>query len=1085
MGDFNAQLGEPCPDVVGDLVDNKTTSNGEYLLQLLKTTGMWLPSTYSYCHSGEQGTWLHPTGKRPIRLDYVSVDNRFAAHNVSSEVDQDLDHPGNGEDHSALKLEFSFLLRCGKQTRSRVPIDEMALTDPSNKEKIEAILHSIAGAPWAMNVHDHYACIAFQLYQELSHAFPQKRKRPRKHYISQATWLCRASKLAMRRAMRSALKLGDADTAEILGPQLRQATSQLRYLLQEDRRYHVDALLGQVDTAEPSQLFAQLRRLGIGAATKKYSNKALPMMKMSDDTYATSYQESQLAWKQHASSMEGGYELRGDQLLQQCADRQRQHQAVAAVPHACNIPTKTQLERACRKLRPFKARGPDGLPAGLFHYYPALMANLIHPLMVKIACYTSEPLGFKGGKLVHLYKGRGPPDEPSNRRGILISNHMSKVAHGALRGQFTPFLEKGMLPMQVGGRAHKSVQQGAHMLRLYMDLCKRQAVSCGVVFLDIRTAYYKVLRELVANNGTVEGRLQALLSNFNLPPSSLQALEQRLSEGPAITTNMGLNDYMTKLLSEIHTDTWFTTPGLEGLTGTTVGTRPGSCFADVFFNFLFAEVLHQVKEELAEYGVMTELGWSGHRGLQMDPRNTEVSEVTVETAWADDLALFFQHPDPNQLVGNLQAGCAVLLNACLRYGLEPNFSKGKTEALVALRGRGAVQARRHWFTQEGGRLPLPGCAIEGSSIRMVARYRHLGGQVDAKATTKAEVKARVGQTRQVFKRYKKSLFQATTIQQDKRAQLVRPFVLSVLEYNLGTLVSLTASDKQYVATALLGIYKAIWKPKHADLNDHKVAWPRLCYALQLPTPTAVLQMARARYFSQIYRYGDNVLWALISTQQGWLQECAEAFAWVYKQLAGSTRLPDPQVDWAPWAQLIQNQPKRFSALLQRAWKHEVLQEYNEQIVKEGYKDFAEAMEIADFDFLEPSEKEIPMDSEHACLACSRLFGSRTGWASHAFKCHGRTISARQYAGGTHCLACNTEYWEYKRLLHHLKYSSKCRRKLARAGMEVEQEPGIGSRHQKRQPEELLQPWITTPGGGFTYEELLGWGGVPLGRISTC
>ena len=30
MGDFNAQLGEPCPDVVGDLLDDKTTSNGEH-----------------------------------------------------------------------------------------------------------------------------------------------------------------------------------------------------------------------------------------------------------------------------------------------------------------------------------------------------------------------------------------------------------------------------------------------------------------------------------------------------------------------------------------------------------------------------------------------------------------------------------------------------------------------------------------------------------------------------------------------------------------------------------------------------------------------------------------------------------------------------------------------------------------------------------------------------------------------------------------------------------------------------------------------------------------------------------------------
>ena len=164
--------------------------------------------------------------------------------------------------------------------------------------------------------------------------------------------------------MRSALKLGDAETAELLRQQLRTATGQLRYLLQEDRKHHVDALLAQVDNAEPSQLFAQLRRLGIGAASKKYSNKALPMMKMRDGTSATSYQESQMAWQQHASSLEGGCELQGDQLLQQCDERQRQHQEVAAVPYACNIPTKTQLERACRKLRPFKARGPDGLPAG-------------------------------------------------------------------------------------------------------------------------------------------------------------------------------------------------------------------------------------------------------------------------------------------------------------------------------------------------------------------------------------------------------------------------------------------------------------------------------------------------------------------------------------------------------------------------------------------------------------------------------------------------------------------------------------------------------------------------------------------------
>ena len=120
-----------------------------------------------------------------------------------------------------------------------------------------------------------------------------------------------------------------------------------------------------------------------------------------------------------------------------------------------NLPTRIQVERACRRIKPFKARGPDGLPAGLYHHFPAMMASLMHPLMLKMSCLGIEPLGFKGGKLVHLYKGKGPADEPSNRRGILISNHASKVAHSSLRGQYTPFLEAAMLPMQVGGRPHK------------------------------------------------------------------------------------------------------------------------------------------------------------------------------------------------------------------------------------------------------------------------------------------------------------------------------------------------------------------------------------------------------------------------------------------------------------------------------------------------------------------------------------------------------------------------------------------------------------------------------------------------------
>ena len=850
-------------------------------------------------------------------------------------------------------------------------------------------------------------------------------------------------------------------------------------MLQVDRQNHVEDLLAQVDQAPPSHLYAQLRRLGIGARFRKGTARALPMMKKEDGTYVESYEESQEEWRKHASALEGGQQITGPDLLQQCVKRQQLQLQHGSAPHAINLPTRIQVERACRRIKPFKARGPDGLPAGLYHHFPAMMASLLHPLMLKMSCLGTEPLGFKGGRLVHLYKGKGPADEPSNRRGILISNHASKVAHGSLRGQYTPFLEAAMLPMQVGGRPHKSVQQGAHALRLFMDLCRQRNLACGVIFLDIRTAYYKVLRELVTKIHHPAERLSALIDAFNLPPSSLQELEKKLTDEVPIAGKCGVNKYMEEMLGELHSDTWFTTAGLEGLTVTAIGTRPGSCFADVFFNFLFSAVLQEIKEQLAELEILTELQWDGQRGLQLSGDEGSESVVVAETAWADDLALFFQHQDPNQLISNLQDGCTVMINTCLKYGLEPNFAKGKTEAVVALRGRGAVKARRHWFTDQRGQLPLQACAITGCYIQMVARYKHLGGVVDAKAGSKAEIQARLGQARQAFQKYKKSLFKAKAISQTKRAQLLRPFVLSILEYNLGTLTRVQPADEQKISTALLRMYKSICTELGPDDEKHKISWPRLCYALQVPSPQSLLRMAQLRYFRQIYQYGNDSLWALVQTQGQWLSSCQDAFAWMYQQIAGTTQLPDPMEHWEPWHDLLTQRPKRFAGLIQRCWKHENVQSYNDYVVNEGYSGFAIAMEVANYNFPEVVTDQVAQvpqsDNVHACLKCKRIFGSRTAWASHAFKKHKRVNQARRYAAGTCCLACGHEFWEYKRLLHHLCYSKRCRQRLAMANFEVEIEPGIGSREQRKQPEEILQPWALTPVVGLPIHDY--WAGI--------
>lgn len=1036
LGDFNAQLGEHVHTHVGDRVSPKTTPNGEALIQLLQDQELWIPSTFDHCQQGPDGTWKHPSADQDLRIDYVILDQRFGAFNVTTYVDKEIDTPGLGEDHSAAAAVFSFCTRTQRTTKKRAAIDEKAIGDPANAAEIKEVIANIEKGGWDDDIHTQYSSWAKQLHTQLAARYPQKRKQPRRHYITETTWMTRASKLAIKKDLVSAQKANQTELIDDLKEQLRQVSKRLQNQLAHDRALHLEGLLQEVDCAAPRDIFAKLRRLGIGGQMKRRRKRALPMMRDAAGNYAIDYHSSQEIWRQHAAALESGTMITGPALLKQCQDRQNARRGKVPPPGQCHLPTLAQVERACRRINPFKARGPDGVPGSLFHFFPAQTALSMYPMILKMLCYAEEPVGFKGGNLVHLYKGKGSPDLPENRRGILISNHASKVAHGAARRQFTAVLEHQMLPMQLGGRRNKSVQQSAHMLRMFLGACKRQKLSSGVIFLDIQTAYYKVIRELVAAAPTPIEILYDLVNTFKLPSIALQQLEEILQNGQSISAQSGMAPHMESLLSELHQDTWFTTPGIETITHTRVGTRPGSCFADVFFNFLFAHVLREVQTLLTDRGILTEIQWGGRRGLYMDAEDTSCTATIAETVWADDLALYLQHQDPEELIANLQEACAQLFNTCMKYGLTPNFSKGKTELLVALRGPGAVKSRRRWFTEAAGKLPIPQCNIDGCEVRMVGQYRHLGGQLDARATAKTEVKARTGQMLQAFRHHRKTVYTSRHIERSKRASLLRPLILSIADYNLGTLVNYNEKDQQYFATAVLRIYKSVYG-KDEDEEEHHTSWARLCYALDLPSPEALQHLARLRYYGQVLRHGSDELWAMISTEQGWLQQCQQSFQWAFRQLGGSTHLPDPESGWEEWQQMILRSHKRWKGLLQRAWRHEIMQSYNQCIIDDGYAGFAEAIGSGGYVLPPTTTTEIQPETTHGCVQCQKTFQSRTAWASHAFKCHGRTNKARNYVTGSFCLGCQKEFWEYKRLLHRVQYSKACQRKLARAQLQVE------------------------------------------------
>ena len=68
------------------------------------------------------------------------------------------------------------------------------------------------------------------------------------------------------------------------------------------------------------------------------------------------------------------------------------------------MPTFADLVSALQQSKPFKACGPDLIPPALCHSHARDLAKLLWPLLLKTVTQGSEPVGFKGGRLLHIPK---------------------------------------------------------------------------------------------------------------------------------------------------------------------------------------------------------------------------------------------------------------------------------------------------------------------------------------------------------------------------------------------------------------------------------------------------------------------------------------------------------------------------------------------------------------------------------------------------------------------------------------------------------------------------------------------------------
>ena len=1087
LGDFNAQIACMNEPYTGDILDPEPNINGTKLNELLERWNLWLPSTYHGVHLGPSYTWKSskcPNGKR---LDYIAIPIFKTWYTATSWCDYELDAGQIWDDHSAIAVQLSFAVtRTLSTTRRQIEIDREAIRDPANAAKIRSVLADIERPTWDIDVHCHYEKIAANLHAELAKHFPQKRRPPRRSYITETSWNLWRQKAATKKAQRelnkrsqhlllqlvfrtwchreqrddSFLQENDIMTAFNMHV-LSRIQLKLKQQLAADRVLHVEQLAREAEIAAPKELYQRLKSLGIGSVFRKRGPKTLPALNHPNNEPAQTVQETQEIWREFAAELEFGHATTHEKLWQQCIERQIRQQSNLAEPNFFTLPTRTQLEWACRKVSFRKATGPDGICGELFHVYPVECAELIQPLAVKMYFHTMEPIAAKGGTLVRAWKKKGDVRNPSSYRGLLISNHISKILHSVCRRTILPFYEANSLPLQIGGVRKARVTFAGQHVRAFMSWSKRASFPAAVLFLDVKTAFYRIVRPLIARSPLLYDQLTGIIERFNLPPSALQQLLQKLDQPSAVAT-AGVPKPVEQLIGELHESTWFQVPGTPTLTATGAGTRPGDPLADICFNFVFMNILDRLRMQLEEIGILFDLQWAGTPTAFFEREQHAVDATVMEAVWADDLALLLRSDDASELCPRLQKAASLLFDECITHGLEPNLEKGKTEAVLSIRGKHSVKTRKQIYVDQQSFVPISTCHWGEVMLRVVPTYTHLGGRVLYSGSDAQEILSRLAQTRKMYQQYRRNLFQNLQLSLEKRAQLLLPLILSILEYGMGTWTSFTSKVETKAAAQLISIYKSLLRTELPRDKVLQMSHEETLARIQLPSWEEMMHVARLRHFGGLMTDGPAPLWALLEHEACWIRRVQDSLAWMYDQLAASIPLGPPTEQWSEWSSLISQSPAKWKGWIRRAQKHAILHRLNHWSVKHWQCVIIEKLSDVGLSPAWGEQQQRQTDHEHVCGPCQLRFVNHAAWSVHAFKLHGRKHFLRQFLMTTYCKACSKEFWSTRRLHRHLRYQARCVEFYCDHVMPQPPPPGLNSKIQIRDEPYVLAPPVALP-----------------------
>ena len=399
------------------------------------------------------------------------------------------------------------------------------MKDPHVCRQFQEAIATLPIPEWSVDVDDHCKLYESQLLQIGRQFFELKDRKRSRPQLSEAT----AEAIQMK---RSCLDYGRR-SGEIKDPsfrlELKQLEKEIKKMVCKDVRLFYDAMLDELEAASEladfKTVYKTLVRFGSKKAKQGGKGRPLPQLKQQDGSFAQSFEQRQKIWQKQFSQIEAGDMISRDSL------RSLNKKGLGLEPgmhHPEMFPDEMQISLAIARLKRGKTPGPNQIPNDLLKAGSPVVSKQMSVLMSKTMAHCKEPLTWKGGFLIPLFK-KGPPADPKSYRSIFASDVIAKLYHGWVRSHILQSWQQALTYLQFGGRPKCGTDNAHVWLQIHDQWTQFHGLPSAKVFFDLKSAFYMVLRQSLVDLPDEHASVFLALTRLGLGPQEVAEMLQNAS----------------------------------------------------------------------------------------------------------------------------------------------------------------------------------------------------------------------------------------------------------------------------------------------------------------------------------------------------------------------------------------------------------------------------------------------------------------------------------------------------------------------------------------------------------------------------